>query len=981
MPIDPSIAAAKATVRLDDHTDWTARKVASYTRVLENALAKIKKEVQIASYSNTSISTISFKQLFNAPEPALKWEWEPKTEQELLLRMKAGHTLAQQPRKKVYADASMRRKGFHLQPRRPTPPTPQKEGPAVESVFKNYLQNASLRRKVLLAGANAAVRPHYATVLQQQASIVAPATDAVEVPSLRILSARAFGRAIVMARDPDNLQGDYSWYSYCDENSNMYNLLAETLRGHITQLLCNAMSEYWFPQDLASTMIAQSGNAGDYSLSETLFQATYRGSCEEKNRSVARRKGELAPEPFSSILYMPDILFRQMGLVIEERPEMMLEAWFLDVMVAGIAEISMHRELPKLVVTCLELLLGIEIWDEGVHRRRLNRTGKTMRKKLESFDKAWLFQSKGVIQRKAANVAQDLVERLYHVGWGDLKVSTETKLTANTVMNTIVERMLLWSKVFNHPHKEASEGSSITARTLALSAVILTPDKEKQQPMTDVIEELVRLLLVTMIEASEEEKIQGEDRMADTFDLHDLAKYVAEVLNKVYSTALRREVRVDYLVALALGSHRCDFTQTPAVGDKAKLEQKRQRYLIAIFAYHISTALAEISRSAGSREYAAIVESRLVELQISKKGLLKASDLKTPKFSNLLRDLAQTEDRNNRWVYEPMLNEWVEVPMKDDDSSSEHSGRKVSRKLNFSQQGINSLPPVLATPGRKVGANSSILEGDSSDISESEDYDEEDSTVYPASADTTMTEPDTTPPSSLPNILIEVCIPALSATESTSISQIGAFKTGNKISGLFRQSKRLRTGEFKGSQSQSFGQAKVPKKIKTGEAKDTTMSDSQEDIQEHVAIVPRKRGRPRKNTTQISKPPLREVSGYQPDRSEEEGNNQEEDLQPRKKRQAPLRQSIDQYDENIDIFQDELDLTSTGAINNTTTTIVRKVGRPSKTSKVGIFHATGLSKLNMKRNKTGEDKNTDEVEESVATIITAQKKGRRSLLN
>ncbi|KAF3929240.1 hypothetical protein AA313_de0205000 [Arthrobotrys entomopaga] len=976
MPIDPSIAAATATVRLDDHTDWTARKVASYTRVLENALAKIKKEVQVASYSNTSISTISFKQLFNAPEPASKWEWEAKTEQELLLRMKAGHTLAQQPRKKVYADASMRRKGFHLQPRRPKPPTPQKEGLVFESVFKNYRQNASLRRKVLLTGANAAVRPHYATVLQQQASIVKPATDIVEVPSLRVLSARVFGRAIVMARDPDNLQGDYSWYSYCDENSNMYNLLAETLRGHITQLLCNAMREDWFPQDLASTMIAQSVNAGDYALSESLFQATYRGSFEDKNRSIARRKGELAPEPFGSILYMPDILFRQIGLVIEERPETMLDAWFLDVMLAGIGEISMHRELPKLVVNCLELLLGIEIWEEGVHRRRLNRTGKTMRKKLDGFDKAWLFQSKGAIQEKAAGVAQELVERLYHVGWGNLKVSAETKLTANTVMNTVVERMLLWSKTFNHPHKEASEGSSITARTLALSAVIITPENEKQQPMTDVIEELVRLLLVTMIEASGDEKTQSDNKVADTFDLHDLAKYVAGVLIKVYPSSIRRETRVDYLVSLALGTHKCDFTQTPAVGDKAKLEQKRQRYLIAIYAYYISIALAEISRSAGAREYAADVEESLVELKISKKGLLKASDLKTPRFSNLLRDLAQTEDRNNRWVYEPMINEWVEVLMRDDDTSGEesgnHGGRKVSRKLNFSQEGGNSDVPIPATPGQKGGKDNLNVEDDGSDSSENESDDGEDSTVYPASADTTMTEPDTASPSSLPNILIEVCIPTPSTTEFSSISQIGSSNSGNKILNVFRQSKRLRSGEFKGSQSQPFEQARVMKTMQVGEIQDMRMSGSQEETQETAAILPKKRGRPRKITSQISKAPVREDLGYQPDHSvdeEEEG----EDLRPRKKRRG--RNQDD--DDDIDIFQDELDLTSTGATSNTTT-IVRKVGRPRKSSEGGIFRDTGKSKLNMKRSKSGRDKHIEE--ESTATTI-ARKRARRSLLN
>ncbi|EPS41880.1 hypothetical protein H072_4169 [Dactylellina haptotyla CBS 200.50] len=959
--VDPAIAAAQATVRLDDHTDWTARKVASYTRVLENALTKIKKEVQVASYSNTSISSVSFRQLFNAPEPASKWEWDPKTEQELTLRMKTGYALAQQPRKKGYADASGRRKGFHLQPRRPSP---VKEGPVVGSVFRNYLQNATLRRNVLVTGANPVVRPHYATVLQQHASIVKPASDgSVEVPSLAVLSARAFGRAIVMARDPEDLQGDYSWYSYCDESSNMYNLLAETLRGHITQLLCDAMKEGWFPQDLASTMIAQSGNAGDHILAETLFHAAYHGTFNDNNRSIARRKGELAPDPFSSILYMPDVLFRQIGHAIDERPEMMLDAWFLDVMFAGIGEIGEHVELPKLITGCLEQLLGIEVWEAGVRRQRLNRSGKIMRKKFESFDKAWLFQSKEAIQSKAADVAQDLVERLFEVGWGELDVKEETKSMARGVMHILADHMILWAKAFNHPHKEASEGSSITARTLALCAVLLSHEEERLLPAKEVTEELVRLLLVTMIEASEDDKESqtGNEAATDTFDLPDMANYVAGVVSRIYSSPMQRQDFVEGLLKLAIGDAKPDFTQTPAVGDKLKLQQKRQNYLVAIFAYHLATSLAESSKSEAAHIFAAGVEHRLVGLRISKKGLLKASDLKTPKFSNLIRDLAQTEARNNRWVYEPMLNEWVEVPVKSDETSSEDStaegSKRVSRKLNFSQY-KSAKTKIAETPSAKNRRKSAtVIEPDSSDSSDSDSHsDGEDTTVYPSSADTTMTEVDTESESQelcLPNILVEVCIQSSKKPSSSpAVPFVGSSNNENKISNMFRQSKRTRTGEFK----------------------KPAASDDRQILEKDTAVAPRKRGRPRKDSIQVRNVAAAQSvpehdSAYEPDCDDDE------EKQPQRKKRRLLLSRMHEgsgkaHDDDMDIYQDELDLISTITVHT------GKVGRPRKISVSGIFKDTNKSKLNEKSNRRKSEKGVDEFEGGVSV---GGRRGRRSL--
>ncbi|KAF3926233.1 hypothetical protein ABW20_dc0102260 [Dactylellina cionopaga] len=911
--VDPAIAAAQATVCLDDHTDWTARKVASYTRVLENALTKIKKEVQLASYSNSPLSALSFKQLFHAPEPASKWEWDPKTEQDLMLRMQAGRVLAQQPRKKGYADASNRRKGFHLQPRRLSP-AKEEGGCPTGSVFKNYLQNANLRRSVLITGANPTLRPHYATVLQQHASIVKQRATCspVKVPSLAVLSARAFGRAIVMARDPEDLQGDYSWYSYCDENSNMYNLLAETLRGHITQLLCDYIKEDWFPQDLAATMIAQSVNAGDDVLTEVLFHATYHGAFDDKTRSVARRKGELAPDPFSHILHMPGVLFRQIGLAIEERPEMMLDAWFKDVMIAGLGEMGLHTELPKLTTNALELLLGIEVWEDGMRRRRLNRTGKVMRKKYQSFDKAWLFQSKEAVQSKAADVAQDLMERLFEVGWGLSDVTDETRATVRSVVHGLVEHMILWAKAFNHPHKEASEGSSITARTLALCAVLLDGKDENSLPIEEVTEELVRLLLVTMIEASEDDgDAQNGDTVVDTFDLPDLANYVAGVISKVYSSPIQRQEFVEGLLNLAIGDSKPDFTRTPAVGDKLKLQQKRQSYLVAIFAYHLATSLAESSKLEAAHVFAAGVEHRLVGLRISKKGLLKASDLKTPRFSNLIRDVAQTEVKNNRWVYEPMLNEWVEVQFGSDTGSGSDGAtdtRKVSRKLNFSsQQGARSRAAKDDILDSREMESDKVMSVEPEEDTDDR-YEEEDSTVYPASADTTIMETDVTPlsspPSSTsagPNFLVEVCIQSpLKVLSSPELSFSGSSSSGggNRISGIFRQSKRMRGGELK--KAGIIVQPLSPRKLsRTADSVDDdamSTSESQNDSQDCIPVVARKkRGRPRKipiSTTiharRLPSPSASEnCSAYDPD---SDNDDKSESLRRRKKRRGPLSQ-------------------------------------------------------------------------------------------
>ncbi|KAJ6259173.1 hypothetical protein Dda_6071 [Drechslerella dactyloides] len=958
LKVDPAlIAAAQATVVLDSYADWTARRVATYSRVLETALAKIKREVELASYSARSVSTVAFKQLFTAPEPASKWEWDPKTEHDLANEVHVRRATCQQPRKQGYADASAsRRKGIALHPRRPVlvknaSSSNDSSGGGSGSVFDNYLQNPTLRRNMLIAGANPAVRPHYATILQQHASIVAPrdnknnsvdnGNNTSAVPSLAVLSARAFGRAIVMARDAEDLQGDYSWYSYCDEDSCMYYLLTETLRGHITQLLCDALAQEWFPPDLASTLIAQSVHAGDSSLTETLFRAAYHGSFEQ-TRSIARRKGELAPDPFSHILYMPDVLFRQLGLAIDDRPEIMLDAWYRDVMFAGIGEIGTHAELPRLTTMCLELLLGIEVWEDGVHRRRLNRSGKTMRKKYESFDKAWLFQTKEAVQSKAADVAQDLMERLFEVGWGALDVTDETRTMARAVMRNLVRHMISWAHAFNHPHKEASEGSSITARTLALCAVLLSHEDDPSLSVREVAEELVRLLLVTMIEASEGQyTIDNGYEAADTFDLPDLAGYIAGVVGRVYESPAQQQSFVESLLHMAIGETKPrDFTQTPAAGDKTKLQQKRQSYVIAIFAYHLATCLAESSKSEAAHAFAAQVEQRLVGLRISKKGLLKASDLKTPKFSNLIRDLAMSEARSNRWVYEPMLNEWVEVP-----GTVDNKKKTVSRKLNFAQHARKAGRPRAVEETTILRSHES---GDEPDI----EGEGEDTTVYPASTDTTM---DVDSP--LPNVLVAVSIPTNTAPVFSLTSSSTA---GDKISRMFSQCKIATRGvkRRRGSDSTAIFSGAENPAAKSAD-KDTPMTGA-----DAITITPatprRKRGRPKRIRTPKSKVTtiITEDSAYEPDDEDDETTVSHRSKRRRTQDDTPTENTVKRgrgrprlstnaaanaSTRKIDVYQDELDLITARAAAVTVRSRSASRVRSGK-----VFGSTNNNKLNAK---------------------------------
>ncbi|KAF3918495.1 hypothetical protein ABW21_db0205350 [Orbilia brochopaga] len=949
LKVDPAlIAAAQATVALDSYADWTARRVATYSRVLENALAKIKREVEQASYSGKSVSTVAFKQLFTAPEPATKWEWDHKTESDLMNEVHVRRTTSQQTRKQGYADASAsRRKGIALRPRRPSI-VKNDCGNANLSVFDNYLQNPTLRRNLLIAGATPAVRPHYATVLQQHASILISrdnidifAPTGKDVPSLAVLSARAFGRAIVMARDAEDLQGDYSWYSYCDEDSCMYHLLTETLRGHITQLLCDAMAQEWFPADLASTLIAQSVHAGDSSLTETLFQSAYQGSFEQ-NRSVARRKGELAPDPFSHILHMPDVLFRQISHILDDRPEIMLDAWFRDVLFAGMGEIGHHAELPQLATKCLELLLGIEVWEEGLARRRLNTSGKAMRKKYESFDKAWLFQAKEVVQGKAAEVAQDLVERLFEVGWGTLDVSSETRATAQTVVRELVQHLIFWAHAFNHPHKEASEGSSITARTLALCAALLPSETDASLQSKDVAEELVRLLLVTMIEASEDHSSTDHGyETGENFDLPDLAGYVAGVVGRVYEAPTRQQEFVENLLNMAIGESRPDFT--PA-GDNARLQQKRQSYVIAIFAYHLATSLAESSKSIAAHTFATQVEHRLVGLRISKKGLLKASDLKTPKFSNLIRDLAMSEVKSNRWVYEPMLKEWIEVPA---------SSQKVSRKLNFSQhqQQSNARKPGRPRLSNPIMQRVSEAVYDSAEASANESDNEGwGTTLYPPSTETTMMETDM-PDSS---ILVAVSIPSpvkpaapvFSLTSSTSSC------SSDKISRIFKQSKNTMRGVKRQRESDS---TPIFNGAENRVDEDTPMTGVD------PATPRRKRGRPKKHkpaSIRVSPSLDDQDSAYEPDDSDYPNHTNTRKRRRTMKSTSPQQHRIVKRRGRppralasamkIDVYQDELDLITARAA-----AVSVRGGSGSRGTGGMVFGSTNTNKLNLRLGRRG----------------------------
>ncbi|KAK6335646.1 hypothetical protein TWF696_002413 [Orbilia brochopaga] len=969
LKVDPAlIAAAQATVALDSYADWTARRVATYSRVLETALAKIKREVELASYSGKSVSTVSFKQLFTAPESATKWEWDPKTENNLMNEVQIRRT-TQQTRKQGYADASAsRRRGIALHPRRPVPLKSEHSGRS--SVFDNYLQNPTLRRNLLISGANPAVRPHYATVLQQHASILkprdSPSRTGGNVPSLAVLSARAFGRAIVMARDPEDLQGDYSWYSYCDEDSCMYYLLTETLRGHITQLLCDALAQEWFPADLASTLIAQSVYAGDSPLTETLFRAAYHGSFDQ-SRSIARRKGELAPDPFSHILRMPDVLFRQIGIAVDDRPEIMLDAWFRDVMFAGIGEIGIHAELPRLTTSCLELLLGIEVWEEGLQRRRMNRSGKAMRRKYESFDRAWLFQAKEVVQSKAADVAQDLVERLFEVGWGTLDTTPETRTTAREAVRELVQHMISWAHAFNHPHKEASEGSSITARTLALCAALLPGEDDASLSQKEVAEELVRLLLVTMIEASEDQYSTTHDESADTFDLPDLASYIAGVVSRVYDSPAQQQGFVENLLSMAMGDQKPDLTHTPASEDKTRLQQKRQSYILAIFAYHLATSLAETSKSKAAHSFASQVEHRLVGLRISKKGLLKASDLKTPKFSNLIKDLAMSEAKSNRWVYEPMLKEWVEVPA---DSTTTSEERKVSRKLNFAQTQPRKVgrprfsTSTLQRLSERIYDSAEASANDEASANES-DGEIDGTTLFLDSTETTLMETDILD-SSLSNIL-KSASPVKPAAPIFTFT--GSSHTGDKLSRIFNQSKSACGVKRPREDSTSiFGGMEN----RCTKSTDNDIHMTGVDAVANSGTPRRKRGRPKKHTKtttmMITAPTGDQDSAYEPDDSDfpkdtshsrkRRRTSQELSKSPervvKRGRGRPPRMSSSSM--KIDVYQDELDLITARAA------AVSVRGNSEGSGSGVVFGSTNKNKLNL---RVGLRKRNDGVKGSV----------------
>ncbi|KAK6363590.1 hypothetical protein TWF730_001014 [Orbilia blumenaviensis] len=958
-------------VTMEDYHDWTARKAASYGRVLENALAKIKKEAEVASYSNLSLTVVSFKDVFQQSAPSSEWEWDPKTE----LRTKSLVTQKfMERRKKQGYGSAFRRKGVDLQPQRPSPP--EVEG-LQTSIFHNYRQNPALRKQTLLYISTPTVRPHYTIVLQHSESILkqAPISPG-EVPTLMDLSARAFGRAIVMGRDPSDLEGDAKWYSYCDENSMMWRFLAETVRGHISQLLVEALKQDWFPEDLAATIIAQCVNVGDVHLAEKFFRAAYESTFNDTTRSIARRRGELAPDPWKQLLFMPDALYRQLRVATDIRPEIMTDNWFRDVLLAGILEIGSYMEIPGYTLRCLEFFLGIDTWQSGLQRRRLNRSGKQMRKKRdESFKQGWVFQAKDIIVYKAARTSEDLVARLFEVGW-KCSEDNEHKLTARSVMGQLVQHMIFWSEAYNHPIEELAGVTSRSARTVALCAV-LTNAEELGVSAQEIVGELVELLLVIAVENPEVPKTTRWEKGSDTenFDIKDLADDVCSTLKQVWDSFDKQKEFMELLMSLAVEDSEPDVVKTPVPGDKTKLLQKRQSYLLATFAYHLATSIAESSKSDSAQLFATKVEQTLVGMKIWRGGLLKASELKTPKFSNLVRDLALTDARNNGWRWEPMLNDWVEGASDSDADKNTGSGkvvRRVSRKL-FERPGNRSKanntkkrPQPRAnvdiweyTNKENMGNQSSpfSLESDS----ESSDY-QGDTSIYPNSADTTMTEPDIASPglpeTSTSSFLLEVRIPSRMSESPEASSTFNII--GNSISDVFKQAKRTRTGALKEAVAEYL------ESVDTTTVEQSTASragrkrkadgnaDSQENSSGDVTVVapPRKRGRPRKNPNPtIYVPPVREQSpdsAYEPDGDDE---YEEPRHLSEKKKGQPLGQATAGYKayqtrtaqkgrQSLDIYQDELDLTSGSP--------VKANGRRRWSSDGVVLKDTEESKLNEK---------------------------------
>ncbi|KAK6531309.1 hypothetical protein TWF281_008121 [Arthrobotrys megalospora] len=974
-------------VSMQDYRDWTARKAASYGRVLENALAKIKKEVEVASYSNLPIAVVSFKDVLQPTSPASEWEWDPKVE--LQTRSLVTQKVMEKPRKQSYG-SSFRRKGIDLQPRRPEPPKVE-EGPR-GSVFQNYRQNPNLRKQTLLYIAIPPIRPHYNVVLQHHESILKPRpVSPGEIPTLMELSARAFGRAIILARDPADLEGDSKWYAHCDENSVMYRFLAETVRGHIIQLLVEAMKQDWFPEDLAATMIAQCVNAGDVYLTETFFRAAYESTF-DGNRSIARRRGELAPDPWSQILYMPDVLFRQLRIATDIRTDTMLDNWFCDVLLAGISEMGSYMEIPGYTLHCLELLLGIETWESGLQRRRLNRSGKQMRKKRDdSFKQGWLFQAKDIIVYKAAKTVEDLVARLFEVGWKGT-ADEEHKVAARDVMGTLVQRMIIWSEAFNHPTEELLGVTSRSARALALCAGLLGGE-ELGISAQKVVGELVELLLVITVENTEEPKTVQDSRDApDVYDVRDLADDIAGAMKKVWDSFDKQKEFMELLLALAVENPEPGVTETPVPGDKSKLLQKRQSYLLATFAYHLATSIAESSKSDAAHVFATKVEQTLVGMKIWRGGLLKASDLKTPKFSNLVRDLALTDARNNGWRWEPMLNDWVESTA-DSDGDGAKVVRKVSRRL-FEHPKKRTRTQVTVSTSSQVTAEHS--EGHGSEKSktssnpfspesdtENSDYREGDSSIYPTSADTTLTEPDIASPgspqqSASSSFLLEVCIPSRETPSTEVLTAPGSI--GSKISYIFKQAKRTRSGAPKDLAYDEESITVQPptsshEKRKRFEEDDGAISDSQDDSIEDVIVVapPRKRGRPRKNTeTTTHAQPACESSpdsAYEPDSDDDyeqpkhQKNNKRLSLgQVATGDKSYETRSAQKRKRGLDIYQDELDLTSS--------TPLKKRGKRWSTGAI-VLKDTGKSKLN--ENATRRRRKSDLVD---VTDITPVGRGR-----
>ncbi|KAF3175890.1 hypothetical protein TWF751_003653 [Orbilia oligospora] len=902
IPTSLTSAPPPAAVSMEDYHDWTARKAASYGRVLENALAKIKKEAEVASYSNLPLAVITFKDLFQHSTPSSEWEWDPKVE--VQTRTLVTQKFMERKKKQGYGSA-FRRKGIDLQPQRPSPS--EAEG-AQSSVFNNYRQNPTLRKHTLLYISVPSVRPHYTVVLQHSESILKPKSASPgEIPSLMNLSARTFGQAIVMGRDPADFEGDSKWYSYCDENSLLWRFLGETIRGHITQLLVEALKQDWFPEDLACTIISQCVHAGDGYLAEKFFRAAYEKTHEDSTRSVARRRGELAPDPWTQILYMPDVLYRQLRVATDIRREIMVENWFRDVLLAGASEIGSYMEIPGYTLHCLELFLGIETWESGLQRRRLNRSGKQMRKKrYESFKEGWLFQAKDLIVYKAARTAEDLIARLFEVGWKGGEDS-EHRLAARNVMGSLVQRMINWSEAYNHPIEELAGVTSRSARTVALCAV-LTSAEELGVLVDDVIRELVELLLVIAVENPEAPKTTCWEKGSDTenFDIKDLADDVCGVMKQAWDSFDRQKEFMEFLLSLAVEDPEPDVTKTPIPGDKSKLLQKRQSYLLATFAYHLATSIAESSKSEPAQLFATKVEQTLVGMKIWRGGLLKASELKTPKFSNLVRDLALTDARNNGWRWEPMLNDWVEGTSDSDGHKAGEGAkvvRRVSRKLfelpksrSKSIAKNTKLQPKERSKAyflddsnneRLATLNSNGNPFSSESDSDNSDY-QGDSSVYPNSADTTMTEPDMESPESLEkptlsSFLLEVCIPSR-GSETTEVPPVSK-----------RDSNRKRPEGY------------------------DLRGDSAVDV---ITIPPpRRRGRPKKNPSPaIRVQPVREPSpdsAYEPDDDDE---YEELQHQNQKKGEAlgqfamgdrsHQTRTASKRKQDMDIYQDELDLTS-----------------------------------------------------------------------